>query len=260
MNELGMILYSDQDIEFYKQMGEGELQKTIEQMVEVSYRIAVNHVFLENAPWYKRALATISGKIKRTQKEIAADQAIISAYCVQIMGEFVNRGLITQERVNILEGKVNELYDQFTRLVQATGSAVNAIDDYNTFNLGLQTGYYSDTLISALQISAIICRLSEQPQKFQIVLGAIKKYIVATPKTVAERLLEIQTADGDELTFYKNFAEQSNSNIAKSIKICLKLRDAECLDEAGAIKAIEAAGLINNPNTIDEFIADISRV
>jgi hypothetical protein len=232
----------------------------MEQMIEVSNRIAVNHTFLENAPWYKRALATISGKTKRTQKEIATDHAIISAYCVQIMREIVNRGLITQERVNVLEGKVNELYNQFTRLVQATGSAVNAIDDYNTLNLGLQIGYYSDTLMSALQISAIIHRLNEQPQKLQIVLGAIKKYIIATPKTLAERLLEIQTADGDELAFYKNFNEHSNSNIAKSIRICLKLRDADCLDETGALKAVESAGLTNKKNTIEEFIADIIRV
>lgn len=257
MDELEIVLYSNQDVEYYEQMSEGELRQTMEQMIKIGHHIAENHSFLENAPWYKRAVATISGKTKRTQKEIAADHAIISAYCVQIIKEFVNRGLVTQERVNILEEKVNELYNQFTRLVQVTGSAVNAIDDYNTFNLGLQIGYYSDTLMSALQISAIIHRLSEQPQKLQIVLGAIKKYIIATPKTLAERLLEIQTADGDELTFYKNFIEQSNSNIAKSIRICLKLRDADCLDETGALKAIEAAGLANNQNTIDEFIADI---
>ena len=150
MNELGAILYSEQDIEYYKQMSEGELQETMEQMLKVGQRIVENHSFLQSAPWYKRALSTISGKTKRTQKEIATDHAIISVYCVQVIKEFVNRGLITQEKVNVLEGKVNELYNQFTRLVQVTGTAVNAIDDYNTFNLALQIGYYSDTLISAL--------------------------------------------------------------------------------------------------------------
>ena len=260
MNELGTILYSEQDIEYYKRMSEGELQETMEQMLKVGHRIAENHSFLQNAPWYKRALSTISGKTKRTQKEIATDHAIISVYCVQVIKEFVNRGLITQEKVNVLEGKVNELYNQFTRLVQVTGTAVNAIDDYNTFNLALQIGYYSDTLISALQIASTIHRLSDQTEKFQIILGAIKKYITTTPKTVAERLLEIQNASSDDLIFLKKFVDQSNNNIAKCIRICLKLRDADCLDETGVLKAMEAAELINSKNTIDEFIGYIVRM
>ncbi len=257
MDNSGVVLYSEQDIEAYKQMSESELQLTMEQMLQVGQRITENHDFLKNAPWYKRAISTISGKTKRTQREIASDHAIMSAYCVQVMREFVNRGIVTQERVNVLEGKVNELYNQFTRLVQVTGAAVNAIDDYNTFNLALQVGYYTDSLLSALQIGAIIHRLYDNSEKFQIVLSAIKKYIISTPQTTVERLLEIQNATSKELDFYKQFANQSNSSIAKAIRICLKLRDADCLDEMGALKAIEATSMTNEKNTIDQFIESI---
>ena len=253
-----IVLFTEQDIEYYKQMSENELQAVMEQMLSVGQRIATNHSFLETAPWYKRAVATISGKTKRTQREIATDSAIMSTYCIQIMREFVNRGLVTQARVNLLEEKVNELYCQFTRLVQATGVAVSAMDEYNTFALALQIGHYSDSLLSAVKIWSIIKRFDNNEEKYNIVLGAIKKYIPSVPRTITERLLEIRDASKTELDYYQEFVIQSNSKIAKAIRICLKLHNFDCLDETGAKKAIETAEISNNNFTIDEFIASFA--
>jgi hypothetical protein len=61
--------------------------------------------------------------MRKTQREIAADHALMSMYCIQIMREFVERGFITQARISVVEEKLNELYAQFSRLLQATGCA-----------------------------------------------------------------------------------------------------------------------------------------
>ena len=249
-----IILYSEQDIEYYQQMNLSDLQETMEAMVVVSKRISDNYEFLENAKWYKRALATISGKVKKTQREIATDHAIVSQYCVQVVKEFVRRGLITQERVNVLEGKVNELYNQFTRLVQATGAGLKAGDDYTTFVVALQCGYYSDTLKSALSISKMLGRFDVQSEKFHINVEAVRKNIPSEPKTMVDRLLEIQGASTEDIDFYRDYAENYSGNLAKAIRLCIKLQEAGCLDEEGVLKTVAASNLKNEKLSFADFI------
>lgn len=257
MAENEMILFSEQDIEQLKLLSGSELQSTIEQMVMLGKKVSDNYSFLETAPWYKRALATISGKTKRTQREIATDQALMSMYCMQVVGEFVNRGLITQSRVTELEEKVNEIYQQFTRLVQATGVAFNSVDNYTTLSLGIMTGYYSDSLISAIHISNMLSKIDTNSEKFNVIIGAIKKNISSEAKSTAHRLVEIEKASMSDLRYYQAFAETGIGSFARTVKICLKLIEANCFDEEGAEKAVKSAGFTNNELTFDEFVAKI---
>lgn len=257
MAENEMILFSEQDVEQLKLLSERELQSTIEQMVMLGKRVSDNYSFLETAPWYKRALATISGKTKRTQREIATDQALMSMYCMQMVGEFVNRGLITQSSVNELENKVNELYQQFTRLVQATGAAFSAVDNYTTLSLGVLSGYYSDNLISAVHIGKMLSNIDVRSEKFHIMMGAIRKNVVSTSKTTAQRLMEISNASISDLQYYQEFAETSMGSFAKTMKICLKLLEANCFNETGAMKAAQSAGFTNNELEFDAFVTKI---
>ena len=257
MAENEMILFSEQDIEQLKLLSGSELQSTIEQMIMLGKRVSDNYSFLETAPWYKRALATISGKTKRTQREIATDQAIISMYCVQIVGEFVNRGIITQNRVTELENKVNEIYQQFTRLAQATGNAVNAMDDYTTLSLGVLSGYYSDSLISAIHIGNMLSRIDVRSEKFNVMIGAIRKNIVSKPVLTEQRLLEISKASANDMRYYYEYAENGTGKFAKTVKLCLNLIEAKCFDETGAQKALNSSGFTNKEMTFDEFVTKI---
>ena len=257
MSEMNIALYTEEDVECFKQMAEGEQQVAIEQMISVSKRLSNNYAFLENAPWYKRALSTLSGKMRKTQREIATDHALMSTYCVQIMSAFVERGLITQARMGVVEEKLNELYAQFPRLVQATGNAFKGAQDYTTLVLAILSGYYSDTLFSALKMCAVIQQFDRQSEQFDIVMEAVRKHIPSTPKPASIRLLELQYADKPTLSFYHEFAEEKDNAFFKAIRRCIKLREASCFDAAGVLKVLSAVGLENEALTLDEFIARV---
>jgi hypothetical protein len=226
-------------------------------MVMLGKKVSDNYSFLETAPWYKMALATVSGKTKRTQREIATDQALMSMYCMQVVGEFVNRGIITQTRVTELESKVNEIYQQFTRLVQATGTAFTAVDNYTTLSLGILSGYYTDSLISAIHIGSMLSRIDVRSEKFNVMMGAIKKNISSNAKTTAKRLTELSKASANDMRYYQESSETEAGSFARTVKICLKLIEANCFDEEGAEKAAKSAGFTNNELTFDEFVAKI---
>jgi hypothetical protein len=257
MSETNVALYAEQDVEYFKQMTEGERHIVIEQMISVSKHLSDNYAFLENAPWYKRALSTLSGKMRKTQREIAADHALMSMYCIQIMREFVERGFITQARISVVEEKLNELYAQFSRLLQATGCAFKDAQDYTTLALAILSGHYSDTLLSALKIYATIQQFDRSSEQFNIVMEAVRKHVPSNPKSIAMRLLELQYADKPALAFYRELAEGKDNAFFKAIRRCIRLCEVSCFDDAGVSKVLSAVGLENEALTLSEFITRV---
>ena len=191
------------------------------------------------------------------QLQFAYEYALISIYCVQLVREIIKRGILTQSKVKELEYKVDEIYQQFRMLLENAGTEFEKIDKYNTLLFGILSGYYDDSLISAIHISRILSNINIRSEKFNVIMNAINRNILSPTKTTIQRLMELSNATDKELNYYQAFSEKVSGSFARTIKICLKLIEADCFDEVGALKATQVAGFTNDILMFHEFIAEI---
>lgn len=69
--------------------------------------------------------------------------------------------------------------------------------------------------------------------------------------------MEISNASISDLQYYQEFVETSMGSFAKTMKICLRLLEANCFNETGAMKAAQSAGFTNNELEFDTFVTKI---
>lgn len=243
------VLFNEEDIEYFSHLDDNELSIVVQQMQYVANKVANDYSMISTAPWYRRALMTISGKLKKTEKEIIKNQALMTMYCTQIISEFVKRQMITQYKVNELERKINDLYIDMNQCVQYVGLTLKT----TTLLFDIIGG--NDNIFTIIKL---VDKLKEIDEKYRdVFFNAISKFIPTNKKNSIERFFELKDANIKEKNFYIDFCERNEGLFSEIIKLFIELMNYNCFDENGIQKVIEMVHFDNKEENMIDFIKRI---